>query len=1192
MSRWLKITLISVAIIFGLLLSTMVIVPWQIKEQGSDWIAANTTRTLTIEKVYFNPFTLTVAISGTKLTEQNSDQPFVAFKRLMFSASPKSIIKQAIILNNVELDDLFVNLELLGKQDFNFSDFTQLGGNNPEPTTPEPKKPLYFSLNNIVLTGGRLDFTDQTSPKKSQHKIRELALSIPFIGNIPYLIDDYVEPLLYMELNGSEIHAEGKLRPFHNSLEARLSLSLDDIDLAYYAFHSPIPLPLDVKQGTLDGEMDLSYRISKTEKPRLLLGGKLVFSAIDLRGLEGGQLFSVPTLIFDLDWGDLFAQDFNLAAVDIHEPQLYVDRDSSGFWNFQRLMMPTETTAVVEEEVELEGEVAASILLLNIKKLLLTDGQVHYRDDFVPGGYVEEIRKINLELNDLSTHKYQKTAVTLKFQTDRNFSVAINGEMGIVPLTANLQLTADTLPLKPYYPYLEEMLTAPIEGILNLSGQIIYTENGNIKVQQARMELNDFLVPFSDKDQFSLSAFSINDSSFDLQQQDISLGAIRLSGGDIKATRLADGSFSPFRLLREQPRSAALQEVSEPNRPWTIGAESVDLQNFKFLLADLTLARKPQFKIHDFNFHVENLSYPTAEKSPFSLAAKVRKKGSITIDGTVVHTPLQLQSQTLIKSFPLAFLNNFVPEGLNIELESGNLYSALAVNLRQEKGELGGSFSGKLNISNFDLRDPIGDGEILVWDNLELDGIKGKLDPFSFHVKDIVLSDYLANIRVTTEGRVNLTSITATELKAAAKESNSKPSHSIETVTTEATVPADPEPLPDIRIGALTLQGGTVSFVDRHLSSIFSTTMYELGGRVTGLSSAEEMRADVDLRGQLESHSPLTITGKINPLSRNLFADLTLSFRDIDLTPLSPYSGTFLGYAISRGKLYLDLNYHIEDRKIKATNRVMIDQFTFGDSVSSDQATSLPVAFAIALLKDSNGEIHLDIPVSGDLNDPAFSVGSVIFTVLKNLVIKAATSPFSLLSSMLGGDEDFTGITFPEGLTKVDEAQLPKLTELAGMLANRPALILEISGFADQENDPEGYRQDRLRQMLVAAKWGKMAEDGDAPAAKEEVIVSVEEYPEMLLLVYEEAEFPRPKNFIGILKKLPTAEMEKLLLANIVVGEEQIQELAKGRAMAVRDALVVDNEEIKSRLFLKKVDIYQLPDEGPASRVEFNITSK
>ncbi|MDX2478739.1 MAG: DUF748 domain-containing protein [Desulfuromusa sp.] len=1189
MSRWLKITLISVVVVFGLLLSTMLIVPWQIKKQGSHWISENTDRTLTIEKAFFNPFTLTVEINGTKLTEQNDDQTFVAFKRLMLSGSIKSIMKQAIILDRVELDDPFVNLALLGKQEFNFSDFTRLGSDTPEPESAAPKKPLLFSFNNIILTGGSLDFTDQTSEKKSQHQIRELALNVPFIGNIPYLIDNYVEPLLRMRLNGAEISADGRLKPFKDSLETQLFLTLGHADLAYYAFHSPIPLPIEIKQGILDCEIDLAYRVSKNEKPKLLIGGELALSDIDLRELDGRELFRMPTLILDLDWADLFTQDFNLVSLDIYEPQVYVDRDKSGHWNFQRIMMPKETASVVKEEATTEEDAAGNWPLLKIEKLALIDGQVHFRDNFVAGGISEEIRSINLELNNLSTHPEQKTAASLKLLTGRDLAIELSGELGVNPAAAVMELTADTLPLKPYYPYLEGWLTAPIEGILNLSGQIIYTENGNIKVQQAQIALNDLLVPFSDKDQFSLSTFSINDSSFDLQQQDISLGTIQLSGGNIKATRLADGSFSPLRLLREQPRSAALQEVSEPNRPWKIGAESVDLQKFQLLLTDLSLAKQPQVNIRDFNLHAENLRYPVAEKSPFAVSANVGKKGSIKVDGTVVHTPLQLRAQTQIKSFPLIFFNNFVPEGVRINLKEGKFFSTLAVNLNQEADKFSGDFSGKIHVNNFDLRDPIGDGALLTWETLNIDGITGEIAPLSLHIKDVVLSDYLANIQITPEGRVNLTSITATEGENDGKETDSKSPRIEETVITEETVPSDP---PDISIDSLTLQGGTVSFIDRHLSSIFSTTMYELGGRVTGLASAEQMQADVDLRGQLENHSPLTISGKINPLSRDLFADLTLSFKDIDLTPMTPYSGTYLGYVIDKGKLYLDLTYHIEHQKISAKNKVMIDQFTFGNIVESDQATSLPVAFAVALLKDNNDEIHLDIPISGDLSDPDFSIAGVIFTVLKNLLVKAATSPFSLLSSMLGGDEDFTGISFASGITTIDEAQLTKLAGLAEMLAKRPALTLEISGYADKELDPEGYRQDQLRQMLVDTKWRTMEEDGTAPASKPDIIISEEEYPVVLLDVYKNTEFPRPRNFIGILKKLPVPEMEKLLLTNIPAGEEQVQGLAKARALAVRDALQAVNEEIKPRLFLKKTDIYQPPKDGPASRVEFNISSK
>ncbi|SDZ73523.1 protein of unknown function [Desulfuromusa kysingii] len=1185
MSRWLKITLIAVAVIFGLLLSTMAIVPWQVKKQGQSWIAENTSRNLVIEKVSFNPFTLTLEINGTKLTEQNSGQSFVTFSKLLLSGSLQSIFRQAIVLDRVELDNPFINVELLGKQEFNFSDFTRLGSDNPEPVTTEPKEPLHFSFNNIILTNGKIDFTDKTTEKESQHQIRELTVTVPFVGNIPYLTDDYVEPMLRMLLNGAEVKAQGKLKPFQDSLETKLYLTLDHVDLAFYAFHSPVPLPIEVKQGILDGEIDLSYQISAAEQPRLMLGGELALSDIDLRELDGRELFRMPTMILDLDWANLFTQDFNLVSLDIIDPELYIDRDQSGRWNFQRII-PAQHAVVAEEPKK--GE-AQSLPLLTIESLALIDAKVHYRDAFVPGGFAEEISAINLNLDHVSTHAGQLTATSLKFKTGRDFITEISGDLGINPVMAAMDLRAENLPLKPYYPYLEELFTAPIEGTFSLTGQVFYSADGNIQVQQGNVNLRNLRVPFTDTDQFTLANFRINNSSFDLQQQLINLGAIELDQGEIKATRLADGSLSPQQLLRAQPeKKAAVDTDNEIGAPWNIHVASVDLTKFNLLLTDQSLVKQPHIDIPDFNFHAENLSYPAAEKSPFTLSAQVGKAGKIQISGAAVHTPLQLQAQTTMSAFPLVLLNDFVPENLNLSLKDGRFYSTLAIKLEQQPDKLSGSFSGKLNIEDFDLRDPIGSGELLAWENLTFAGIKGEISPFSLHMTDVVLNDYLANIQITPEGQVNLSSLTTAQTTTATKEPDNN--SSAETVAIEEKGLS--EPPPDISIDALTLQGGTVSFIDRHLPETFSTTMYKLGGRVTGLSSAEEMQADVDLRGQLENHSPLTISGKINPLSRDLYTDLTFSFQEIDLTPMTPYSGTYLGYVIDRGKLYLDLNYQIEHQKIAATNKVMIDQFTFGDTVQSEKATSLPVAFAISLLKDSNGEIHLDIPVSGDMNDPNFSISGVIFTVLRNLLVKAATSPFSLLAATLGGDEDFTAISFAPGIATLDDKQQGKLKSLADMLAQRPALILEISAFADKKLDPEGYRQEQLRQMLVRTKQQKLAEEGSTLGTQEEIVISDAEYPDILLAVYEAAEFPRPRNFIGMLKKLPVPEMEKLLLANIIVDEEQLEELAKMRAMVVRDALVAANEEIKPRLFLKKEDIYQAPKDGPISRVEFNISSK
>ena len=1193
MSRWLKITLITVGIIFGLLLLSMLVVPWQIKKQGSAWIAENTERTLTVEKAFFNPFTLTVELNGVKLTEQKSEQPFVTFKRLMVSGSIRSIVDQAVILDHVELDDPFVNIELLGKQQFNFSDFTRIGSNKPDVAPTEPQEPLHFSLNNILITGGDIDFTDRTSVKEAQHKIRKLSLSIPFIGNIPYLVNHYVSPQLSMLLNGSEVRIQGQTKPFANSLETNLFASFANVDLAFYAYHSPIPLPLEVKGGSLDVDIDLSYRVSKTEEPRLLIGGDLALSDLDLRELDGRELLRLPTLVLDLNWADLLKKDFNLTSLDIYEPQLYIDRDQAGQWNFQRIIPQAQAEEVTKQQPATDNAPTSALPLLFIERLKLIDGQVHFRDDYVADGFSEEVKTINLELKKVSTHPREKTAATFALQTGRGLGLAIAGDFGISPPTATLDLTVDKLLLKPLYPYLEPFLTAPVEGTLALGGQVNYGEDGNIQLQQLRLHLQDISVPFTNDDRLTLSAFDLADSTFDLNQQTIKLGALTFQEGNVIFSRLADGSWSPLKLLKKRGETQApvTEQPAESSQPWNLYANSLDLQKFRLAFTDLTLDRHPHFAIPEINFHAESLSYPASEKSPFKLAMKVGKKGNVTTTGTAAHSPLKLDAQTQITEFPLADFNDFIPENIKVSLKDGRFFTSLAVSLEQQQDSLTGSFSGKTNIAHFNLRDPFGDGELLTWDSLNIDGIRGTVGPFSLRIKDVALSKYHANIEIAKDGRINLTSVTADTVKTETGENKSSTDENTKVATTEP--PATGGPPPDIRIDALTLQGGTVSFVDRSMAKLFSATMYELGGRVTGMASDEQMLADVDLRGQLENHSPLTISGKINPLSKDLYANLTISFKDIDLTPMTPYSGTYLGYVIDKGKLYLDLSYHIEKRKINADNKVMIDQFTLGDSVKSDKATSLPVSLAIALLKDSNDEIHLDVPVYGDLDDPNFSVAGVIFTVVKNILVKAATSPFALLSSMLGsGNEDFTSIDFADGLATIDQEQLKKLQTLADMLAKRPALTLEISAFADREKDLEGYRKEQLHKMLIAAKVRQLEDQGIKTDANAEPVISGEEYPDLILTVYKAAEFPRPRNFVGLLKELPVAEMEKLLLTHILAGDEQMAELAKARALAVRNALAQANETIAPRLFLMQPDIYQPPKKGPASRVEFNIRAK
>jgi uncharacterized protein involved in outer membrane biogenesis len=1188
MPRWLKKLLIAIAVVVGLLLLSMLIVPWQLQKQSEQWVATHTERTLSYERVYFNPFTLTLELGGIVLTEPDGKDPFVSFERVMVAVSPYSLLRRALIFGRVEIDRPYLNIELLGEQLYNFSDVVALFAAQEEsqPEAVVEKRPFQFSLNNIVVTGGALDFVDYTSATQPHYRIRQLELSVPFVGNIPFLLDEYVQPSLSLQLNDADISAHGRLKPFHDSLETQLFVNLSDVDLPFYAYHSPVPLPVVIQSGTLDLDLDLSYRISRSAEPQLLVGGNLVLDDLLIQDRDQQPLFDLPLLVADLDWANLLRPDVNVAMVELHDPQLWISRNPAGRWNLEALV---SSAAPKNDQGEPPQEVEETPpFLFNAERITIFDGVLHFHDAFVQGPVTETLREINLDVQRLNNHPQQPTVIDLRFHSTHQSNVEVSGEVTLQPLSAVFTAGLDNIPLQPYYPYLEPWLTRPPQGVVDLATRFSFTPQNDVQLSDTSVRLRDLLIPFTTEDRLKLAELNLTGGTLDRREQQVTVEKIELTGGEIGFTRLADGRFSPELLLRETQEFKKVEEVTEEivddasAGQWALALTQFTIDNTLISFTDATLAEQPRVELKNIDLELKELHYPVAQNSPYRLAAELGERGRVDVQGQWVYIPLSVAAHIKVGAVSLADFNDFIPPELNFSIADGFLHTDLKLDVKQLGDNISGSFSGDLDLTHFALRDPVADGTMIAWEGFAIKGMAGEIDPLRLHIRELVLNNYLAAIQITADGQMNLTGFgapTVTEKSPGVTETSA-------TVAGPDTTPAD------IRIDEVTLQGGTVSFVDRHVPRVFSTTMYDLGGRISGMRSAADMLADVDLRGRLENHSPLTISGKINPLSEDLYLDLTLSFKDIDLTPMTPYSETYLGYTIDRGKLHLDLNYQIEQQQISAANRVMFDQFNLGETVQSDKAVNLPIRLAIALLKDRNEEIHLDIPVSGDLNDPNFSLAGTIFTVLRNLLVRAATAPFSLLTAMLGSDKDYSGVEFAHGTARLDEAQQEKLTELAGVLLSRPAFNLEISGFSDRDNDPEAYRQERLEQMLREALLRNLQRQGQPPADGEDPIINEENYSGLLLQVYEDATFPRPRNLLGMLTKLPDEEMEKLLLAHIVVEEEQLAELARDRALVVRNTLEAINEELAPRLFLKKTDIFTAPKEGPASRVELGIVPR
>ena len=332
--------------------------------------------------------------------------------------------------------------------------------------------------------------------------------------------------------------------------------------------------------------------------------------------------------------------------------------------------------------------------------------------------------------------------------------------------------------------------------------------------------------------------------------------------------------------------------------------------------------------------------------------------------------------------------------------------------------------------------------------------------------------------------------------------------------------------------------------------------------------------ADLELRGKAEGTASLEILGKLNPLAKPLALDITGKVRDLELPPLSPYAIKYSGYGITRGKMSVDVSYLVQpDGKLTAKNKLVLNQLSFGDKVEGSTA-SLPVKLAVALLSDRNGVIDLDLPISGSLNDPQFSIGPIIIKVIINVIVKAITAPFSLLAAAFGGGGDELGtVVFASGSAVLATDAKAGLDKVAKALTDRPSLRLTVVGTSNLDAERDGYKRARLDELVRAEKRRSVVTGGAASGGTATAVVTVSpaEYPALLKEVYKRADISKPRSLIGLAKDLSADEMEKLLLADIKVNDDTMQALALQRGVAVKEYLAVKDLPL-DRLFLGAIN--------------------
>ena len=1102
-------------------------------------LAAELHRPVGIERVEINPFVLSVRVLGLSVKERNGGETFFSASEIYANFQLSSLLRRGPVVRELTLASPYLRVVRNPDQSYNFSDLLV----RPAPPPGQESKPLRYSLNNIQVERGSLDFDDL--PKHARHTVRDLYLGIPFLSNLPYQTEIFVEPAFQAKVNGSRLALYGKTKPFSDSLETSVEIDVRDVDLPPYLAYVPNPTAARLLAGRLGLHLTLAFTQYRNRPPTLLLSGKTSLAGAVLADAAGRPALTCPLLDVSIASADVLARRFELKSVLLQGPRLEVRREPGGAWNLAA-MSPAGTGGGPA------AGGAAPAFTLDVAATRIEDGEVDFTDEQPHERFAATIRPVNAAMQHFSTVAGKAAALEISLASDAGEKLGYTGEFTFEPLAAGGDVTLEGVPLKRYMPYLRDLVAFDVAGgEMRASSHFLWRPAGTtvsglaIGLDGLRLRLRG-----ADADFLSVPSLTLSGTAADTAKREMTAGELAVHRAAARAVRAADGAWDVMALMppASPPAAGAAAAAGAEPPPWVVTLAKLAVERGAVEVVDRVPHNPVTTSVAPVDLAAEGLSTIAGRGGSASLRCTVNRTGTLTLRGPVTLNPVGARLALKLHGLGVVPFQGYLQEFVRLVVNDGAVSADGELTVATDaQGRYSTAYAGDASLDHLATVDAASAEDFLKWDSLALHGIRMRTEPAALELAEAALSGCAVRFTMREDGSLNVRAMmggapppadetVATAGAAPETTAPAAPAAAAASAPSAATAPSD------VRIERVTVRDSTIGFVDRTLTPAFAADITHLEGTISGLSSLATSAADVDLRATLDNSAPIELKGKVNPLSTDLFLNVAAGCRGIEMTTLSPYSGKYAGYAIKKGKLTLGLDYKVDKRKLESQNKLFLDQFDFGDKIASPQATKMPVRLAVALLKDREGRINLDLPVSGSLDDPKFRVGRVVLKMIENLLIKVATSPFALLGSLVGGNDDLSTVAFGAGSSDLEAGEIAKLQKLGKVLIDRPALKIEIEGKVDAKADGEALRRAKVEERL--------GEAGDRAKAL------VAEWTKLQGKPVDPKALP------------PAAAIEAELVAHEALTPDDLAELASDRADEVQEKLLEVQGLAPERVFV------------------------
>ncbi|MBU9149547.1 DUF748 domain-containing protein [Burkholderia multivorans] len=1227
-------------VLFGLL--GFFAAPPLIRHIAEQQLSKQLDRPATIRRIALNPYTLNLEADSIHVGEHGGQGDFIDIAKLVVRPSWTSLFRGAPIVNEIRLDSPRFRIVRYDAQRFNFTDLIEKFSTPSKPDS----KPTLFSVSNIQINNGRIDFDDRLLNEK--HVVDEWTLGVPYIATLPSKTDIFVEPKLRMRFDGSPIAIDGKTKPFARSRESEIALKFDRLDVPKLISYVPAKLPVAVTSGLLSSDLSVNFVMSG-DTPALRVSGTVDLTDAKVTGPASEPLFAARGVHVAAAGLEPLRNAMHFDEIRLDRPVIDLSRDKQGVLNVEKLAgspaaAPKAASAAANgasraavaaaSAPAASGAQAADTktppLDLTIRHVAIDGGTVNL-DDRVPATPTAlALTKLAATLDGFALQRKTPAKYTLSTSLSRGGDLKAEGTVDVAAKQVDTKLVVDALALAPLQPYLGEATRARV-----LDGALGATINAKadwgktpLDAQVADSELSLKSLKLATPDA-KAPAIVLPDARAKIAKVDVAARTAEIASVDahglaLDVKRLKNGNIdlaafaSPAQPAVPQRTVARKAQAAAPSWHYRIDALNVKEASANF--TDLSTPRPVKLAIKPLDLSVQKLGDDMTKPLPVQLKATLNRKGSLNVTGDVTAQPLKLALKIDGNRVDAAAFEPYFGSALNATIASALLNAQGNLTFAQAKDTMRAAYRGNIALVDVRMLDKATSDPFAGWRSLALTNLKANYDDKGTDVDAarVTFSNFYGRVLLDAQGRLNLNDIVAKETgpaqsltrdasksepvplspgvtppaaaqaaSAAAAQQASAPAAASATVVVKA-APAPQRPV-RMHFGELVLQNGRVMYTDNFIKPNYTANLVAIKGTVGAFGTDSTTSAPVDVAANLAGNGPISIKGSVNPLIDKPALDLTATAHDIELTNLTPYSAKYAGYPITKGKLNVDLHYQLANDQLKANNHIFIDQLTFGDHIDNDTATKLPVKLAISLLKNTRGEIDVNLPVSGSLSNPEFSVGGLIWRALLNLIAKAVTSPFSLLAHAFGsGGEDLGYVEFAPGSAVLTDAQQKKLDTVVKMLTEKPSIRLDLIGRVDPDKDTPGLRTAYVDRLVRQQKLKDVVGQGESI---DPMTVNVEpgEYDKYLTRAYKAADFKKPRNLIGLQKTLPEADMKKALAEHAPADDNALRALAQQRAQAVRQYL--DGKIDAKRVFVvaPKLDAKGIEDKGATTRVDFGL---